>query len=201
MRDHFLNILKLILAIAVIPITIFVTMSFVKSSNALPLEVRHAFGLGILIYTMAHLFIYELPGIFQLEQRLVSGIFSFSSPLAAVLSISFPFFSVLILIVFYVLDLLGKIGQYGNYFMFFAGWMWALHILFMAKQLREQEKGGMAKASYVLFAQLIFIFNCLLMAVIFVVIFHQFSFSLFFQEAFHSSKHFYRTIFHQLFIP
>ena len=112
MRGHFFNILKLILAIIIIPITIFITINFSKSLSALPLAARQAFVLGILTYAIVHLFIHELQGIFQFEQRLVSGIFGFSEPLAAFSSISLPFFSILILIVFYVLNVLGKGGSY-----------------------------------------------------------------------------------------
>ena len=201
MRDHFLNILKLILAVIIIPITIFVTINFSKSLSALPLPARQAFILGILMYAIVHLFIHEPQGIFQFQQRLVSGLFGFCEPLAAFSSISLPFISILILIVFYILNVLGKGGACGSYLMFFAGWTWGLHIVFMVKQLREQEQGGMAKAGYVLFSQLIFVFNCLLMAAIFVLLFNKFPFYLFLQETFHSSRDFYAAVFRQLFVP
>ena len=200
MREHFLTVLKFILAILLIPITIFITIHFSKSLSALPLEARQAFVLGILIYTIIHLFIHEPLGIFQFGQKIVSGIFGFSAPLAAFSSVNLPFFSLFILMVFYVLTLLKKIGPYGSYLMFFAGCAWAFHIIFMAKQLREQTE-GVARATYILSAQLIFIFNCSLMAAIFVLLFHKFPFVLFFQDTFYSARDFYVSVFRQLFVP
>lgn len=200
MREHFLNILKLIFAFLLIPLTAVITISFSKSLNGLAHVNTHSFWLGVLIYVVVHAFIFEPQGIYEFGQKIGNSLFKFYPPLANVGTRILPVYTLLSLILFCFVQLFYKKTGYETSFMFLAGFTLALHIILTAKELREENKSAVSP-NYLLFIQLIYIFIILLTAVIFTFVVPKFSFASFFYSAAGLTKETYLMIFRQLFVP
>lgn len=200
MREHFFNFLKLILAFVLIPLTVIVTMSFIKSLSGLTPAHEHSFWLGVLIYIIVHAFVFEPQRIYHFGQKLGSSIFKFYPPLADMGSRIFPIYPLLSLIVFCFVHVFYKKNGYELYFMFLTGFTLTLHIALTAKELREENRNAL-NPNYLLFIQLIYIFILLLMSMLFTFIVPKFSFASFFYSAVELIKDAYTTIFRQLFVP
>ncbi len=200
MRDHFLNLFKLVFALLLLPFTAIVTISFIKSLSGLTHTEGHLFWLGVLIYTIVHIFIYEPQGIYRFGQKLTASLLGFYPPLASVGSRILPIYTLLGLIIFYFLYLFHKKIGYEIYFMFLTGFTLTLHIVLTAKELRQEGKRPFSP-NYIFCIQLIYIFIIFLISMMFSFIVPKFYFSSFFYSVIESIKDFYTAIFHQLFIP
>ncbi|HLD70197.1 MAG TPA: hypothetical protein VJA17_05470 [Candidatus Omnitrophota bacterium] len=200
MRDHFLNLLKLISALVLIPLTAVLTIGFTKSLSELTHSHGHFFWLGVLIYVIVHVFVYEPRGVYQFGQKLSSSILGFYPPLGDMGARALPIYTILSLMAFCFVHLFFKKSGYEIYFIFLTGFTLALHLVLTAQELREENKSPL-RPNYFLFIQLIYIFVVLLTSILFTFIVPQYSFATFFYSVLGSIKDIYATIFHQLFIP
>ncbi len=200
MLDHFLNLLKLIFAFVLIPLTAVLTIGFTKSLSELTHAHGHFFWLGVLIYVIVHIFVYEPRGIYQFGQKLSSLILGFYPPLVDIGARILPIYTLLSLMAFCFIHLFYKKSGYEIYFMFLTGFTLTLHIVLTTQELREENKSA-ASPNYFLFIQLIYIFLVLLTAILFTFIVPKYSFATFFYSVLESIKDIYAAIFHQLFIP
>ncbi len=88
---------------------------------------------------------------------------------------------ILIVIAFYITVHFFKVKTFSHYFMFFAGFFSAMHILLTSQQLQEEEKMPI-KPSYLLSMSIIFIFNIFIMVVSLDIITKSFTFPAFFND-------------------
>lgn len=113
-----------------------------------------------------------------------------AAPLDDFISKTVSFYLIIIVISFYITVNFFGIKTYNHYFMFFAGFFSAMHILLVSQQLQEEEKTPV-KPSYLLTMSIIFIFNIFMIVLSLDIITKDFTLPHFFREVLSSANQIY----------
>ncbi len=167
-------------------------------TTQLPSDLRQCFILGILVYLLVHVFIYEPQPIYQYGQNMVTAIFQFFSPLVKVAPLVLPIFSIFFIIALYVGTLVFKSAQLGQGLIFLVGFTLTMHMVMTAKILRNKDSNTI-KPNYFFSMSLIYSFNIFILALLFDLALKDFSFYHFFTSATQATGAIYGAVFHQLF--
>ena len=198
MREAILSALKFVLFILMIPVLVGVSLSVYEQIQTLPGALVGLLTCGVGTYAMIHLFIFQPRALFDFGQKLVGDIFQFFAPLAQVAQSILPFYTILLMISLYVTSSLLKITSAENYFIFFIGFTFAMHMILTAQVLDEGEEDTL-RAHYFLCMGCIYIINVFLVTTVFSLLFPQFSFHEFFKGVVTTTNHIYTTVYKQLF--
>ncbi|MDO8581069.1 MAG: hypothetical protein Q7S13_06280 [Candidatus Omnitrophota bacterium] len=156
MGETILNILKFLMAIALMPIVIACTLGGYEHLAEYPVHIAPFFKWGLIAFFLTYVFIYQFTGVFAVGQQLMSGLFRFLAPLDQFIAYCIPFYTSLILLVYVILDKMFDATQYSHYFLFFAGFAFAMHVLLVAQDLQQN---GANKATYFFTMSLVYIIN------------------------------------------
>lgn len=200
MLEHFLNFLKFILALIVIPISFFLSESFRHVLIDLPEIELHSFLFGIALYVAIHLLVFEPQGLYLFGQRLLEKSLGFYPPLASIISRALPIYAVILGLGCWGVSLFYRNFEFESVVMFFLGFTLSLHLTFFSKELRESDN-SLAKSNYLLFIQLEYFLIVLILSTIFIFLDSDFSFGQFFLAVFESVKTFYVDVYRKLFVP
>ena len=130
----------------------------------------------------------------------MANIFKFFAPLVVVAPLVLPIFSILLLILLYFAPYVFKGIDLSVYFLFFASFAFAMHMVFTARDLRQQDTETL-KSRYFFSMALVFLASLFMMALMLYLSLSRFSFVNVVQATFSISEKIYRVIFHQLFVP
>ena len=162
MANIILTTVKLIFAVLIFPLVIASTKSFVDHAADFPPEFQDFFVWGILTFLLIFLFFYQFWGVYEFGQRIISGVFKFIAPFDRYAVQIIPFYFILVMLLFYVETAFFKTHNFDHYFLYFAGFTIAMHILLAARDLQEQEKTAI-KPTYLFWMGVIYIVNlCLI---------------------------------------
>lgn len=200
MKNKIADIFKFVFFILLLPLVVTMTVNFMQQLEALPSEYIAYFIRGIAIYLFIHLFIYEPAGVYGYGQKVVGSIFKFFAPLVTVAPFFLPIYSLLLLMLFYFAQLFIKDDRVIYCFMFLVSFTLTMHLVFTAKSLREKDKNA-SKPNYFFALALIYTVNTFILALMFNLIFEDFSFPQFFLSTTRQAGHIYMSVFRQLFMP
>jgi hypothetical protein len=155
---------------------------------------------GIFVYLILHLFIVEPIGFYQYGKGLVADIFKFFQPLFVIAPLVLPIYSILCLVVFYFVSFFAKKIDVSVYFLFFTSFTLMMHMVFTARDLRQQDPEAL-KSTYLFSMTLIYFICLILLAFMLSLSLERFSFIDFLKTASSISEGVYRVIFNQLFVP
>jgi len=176
------------------------TTGFVNELFLLDPMQSNCFLWGIIGYLVFHLFIAEPYGLYQYGKGLIGDIFKFFAPLVVVAPLVLPIYSILLLILFYFSTFLVKDTDLSVYFLFFASFAFAMHMIFTARDLRQQDSETL-KSQYFFSIALIYLVSLLAVALMLHLSFLRFSFVNFIKATLSISDGIYTAIFNQLFVP
>ncbi len=111
-----------------------------------------------------------------------------------------PAYVVIFSIIYFILSLFFDPQLLSPYFIFAIGASLALHLIMTADILKRKQP-DIFKSGYVFSLALIFLFNIIVVGVIFSWLFEDITTATFFKDAFFLSKEIYVKIFNQLFLP
>lgn len=198
MRSKFIEILKLIGFIILIPVIISTTLGFKEQTLSFHAREGHFFLWGIVTYLVMHLAVGEAKGLYDYGQKLTSSIFFFLKSLAHIVPFVVPIYSWLILILFYLGSVFFHIRRYDFLALFLFSFMFTLHLALTAKTLREQDT-TILKAGYYFSLALIYIVNVFLVAALFHFVRSDFSFADFLRTTKDIAGWIYSSMFKRLF--
>ena len=140
---------KFLIAVLLFPIVIASAISFSDHLSAYPATYAEFVMWGIGAFLLLYLFFHQFWGVYEFGQKILTNIFKFIAPLDRLIANMVPFYLILILLAFYVTKGFFKIKNYDPYFIFFAGFAFAMHIILAAQDMQNQEKSPI-KPSYLL---------------------------------------------------
>lgn len=176
------------------------TTAFLGELSRLEAPQHNCFLWGMISYVLFHFFVAEPAGIYQYGKGMVAEIFKFFAPLVIAAPLALPIFSILLLIALYFAPFIVKQADLSAYFLFFASFFLAMHMVLTARDLRAQDPETL-KSQYFFSIALVYIISLLTIAAMLHLGLPKFSFINCITAAFTFSGQIYTAIFKQLFVP
>jgi hypothetical protein len=194
-----LAILKLLLGLTFLAFVYAGSRGFFSKFRLADPGLQACFWLGIVLFLITHLFLYELSIVYQKGQKILAFVFKFFAPLVKVAPYVLPIYSLLIFALYPLLKMWLTAKDAAGIVVFLGGFSWALHIIFSAKSLRSKQ-GDFLKANYIFSFTLIYILDLLMIAFLLSLIVDKFSFVAFFQSSFEAARNLWMTVTKQIFV-
>ena len=176
MRERLLAVLKLALAILLIPFVIGVTASFWQSLRLTDGSVLSAFGWGVVVYLILHILLYQPAQVFDTGKKMAEQALGFFSPLFKVAGYCIPIFTVFVFLLYLVaVRIWPQVRAYFACFVFAAAFTLTLHMVFTANALKGKQAGWL-KENYFFSIFVIYIVNMMIVAGAFTLLHGDFSF-------------------------
>jgi len=199
MKDKTLAVLKLILALLLLPVVIGVTASFWQSLRLTEPQVSSAFGWGVVVYLILHILLYQPAQVFDTGKKITEKAMSFFSPFFKVAGFCVPIFTVLSFVLYF---LAGRIWPwmeaYFPCFVFIGSFTLTMHLVFTANALKGKQAGCL-KENYFFAIFFIYLINMMIVAGLFSFLTMDFSFVDFVKFSAEKAHAIYTASFRQLF--
>jgi hypothetical protein len=198
MKDTVLMIVKVVVALLALPVVVAITFAFQGQITELDPALKHSLWMGVVTYMILKYFVYGFEHVYRFGQNIVSYCFQFLKPLVNVAPYLLPIYTILVLVVFAVLNAFDKVGEFKSMFYSAIAFTFAMHVILTAQDLYEKDASP-GKPTYFFGMSLVYIFDVFLIALIMHCTLPGFSFINFFQSLAVTSLHIYKAIFLQLF--
>ena len=200
MVNKLISILKLLIAILLLPVVVGTSFALAKEMNLSERFLVSSFLWGVFSFLLLYHLIWESEIVYKKGQRIVEVIFKFFSPLVKVASFCLPIYALLILITYWLLSaLIPGLKNLVNYFIFFVSFSLTMHIVFTAESLKSRQSDFL-KANYFFAMELIYLLNICLIAGLFNLALEGFSFLDFFRASCQNTQNIFLPVFNQLFV-
>lgn len=190
-------VLKSILFLILMPAAIALTQGFITQMSAVPEILSSYFIWGIFSFLIIHLFFVRMSNIYKYGKSLVAQLFQFSPPISQWAQHLVSIYTIVILVVLYLMELILRNGEYGRYFVFFAGFSLTLHFVFASQELREQDT-NVVKPNYFFSMLLMFSVNIIILGGLFDLCLDSYSFQEFAGESIEQGRILYIQLGDQL---
>lgn len=199
MKEKLLAVLKLFLALLLLPLVIGVTASFWQALGLAESRVVSAFGWGVVVYLILHILLYEPAQVFDSGKKITEKAMGFFSPLFKMAGFCLPVFTILSFLLYFLLvKIWPGLEEYFQCFVFAASFSLTMHLVMTANSLKGKQAGWL-KEDYFFAIFFIYIINMLIVAGFFSLLTYDFSFVDFVKHAGQKSGAIYTASFRQLF--
>jgi len=192
-------VIKFILGVCLLPFVYSSTVAFLNEFSLIEKPLQNCFWSGIITLLVIYLFVWEPAIIYAKGHKLLELIFNFFKPLVRVAPYLLPVYTIILFVAYALLSLVVKSRWLIEYSIFLSGLTISLHLIFSAKAIRSK-KGDFLKANYIFGFSFIYIVNLILLAFCLNLIFKDFSFVNFFNNAYSMAGSVFKAIFSQLFM-
>ncbi len=193
------GVIKLILGICLLPFVYSSTVALLREFGLVEKVAQDYFWLGVNTFLVIYLFIWEPQVVYLKGQKLLEIIFSFFKPLVKVAPYLLPIYTIVLFVVYGILGPIIKSAEFNKYAIFLIGLSFILHLAFSAKTI-QGKKGDPFKATYIFGFSFVYIVDLVILAFCFNLIFKEFSFVSFFNNASAIGKNIFYAGFKQLFL-
>ncbi|MCX5700525.1 MAG: hypothetical protein NTZ63_03180 [Candidatus Omnitrophica bacterium] len=194
-----LDIIKLILGVCFLPFVYSSSVAFLTQISRIDGSLQNYFWVGSFTLLIIYLFIWEPAVIYDKGHKLLEVVFNFFEPLVKVAPYLLPIYSIVLFILYLILALFIKEAWLLEWTMFLFGASLSLHLIFSSKSIRSK-KGDLLQSNYIFGFSFVYIITIGLFAFFLSVIFKDFSFVRFSNDAYSLSGDIFKTIFSQLFV-
>ncbi len=159
-----LNTIKVLIGIAFLPAVVAILVVLHKHVSQYPGsgdENNMFFLWGEEAFLIAFFFIHQFEWLYEFGQKMMQRFFQWLSPLDKVFVYVVPGYLTFIMIIFYLLKVWLKTDLYDNYFIFFAGFAFILHLVMTSKELQASEKTIIKPDYFFMMVFTIMITSCL----------------------------------------
>lgn len=168
------GILKLFLFSICLPAIIAAVSAFQKEV-AIFKDAPDVFFMGIIVYTIFHLFVFKPKGFFDFWQNIFAEICSFAGSGARVIALAVPIVMTLILLIYYISTVIFRQPWAADWLVFLTGIALAFHVIMSGQELYEEDDTSL-KGHYFFALGLMVIANIVLAAGLMDLIFKNFAF-------------------------
>lgn len=179
MLKHIQSFLKLILSIILLPVSVAVSLALYEHLKTYPAVLAVNFIYGAIFFVLIFLFFYQFWGFFELGYKVLTNLFQFAAPMDKWLAYATPIYTVLVLLIFYIVRVLGRVESLDHQFSFMAGFTLVMHFLVLAQELQSLEKSRL-KPDYLVSMNLIYVVDIFLVILLLDLVFQKWTFPLFF---------------------
>jgi hypothetical protein len=199
MKEGLLAIVKFFSFLLVLPLIIAIALAFQSQVFGLPVHKEQWFVWGIVAFMLMYLFLYNFKEVHIFGQTIVANLLKFFEPLGQVGTLIVPIYTVLIICLYLILNVLGLSVPYERYLILAVGFSVVMHVVLTAHQLYEADSGPI-KAQYLFAFGLAFIANIFIIALLLGLVIQEFSFIGFFKALSHHASSYYQAIYKILFV-
>lgn len=199
MSAKLFGLIKLILAILLLPFVYSVTVAFLKEFALVDQLSRDTFWLGVAVFLIVYLFVWEPVIIYNKGHQLLEFVFSFFKPLVKVAPYLLPIYTIVLAIALGIAMQINKSPDLMAWAIFLFGFTIALHLVFSAKTLRGKQ-GDFLRSNYIFGFSFVYILNVSLVAFIFNCVFAKYSFVTFAEQSYRIASGIFSAVFKQLFL-
>ena len=202
MVERLLVVLKFIFAVLLLPLVIGTVVALQGEIGKLDASLQQAINVGTLAYVLMKFFVYDFDAVYKFGQGIVGGCFQFLKPVMNFAPYVFPIYTILGIIAYAVVNIMGKMGEHGELgpiFFTVIAFTFAMHIILTAQDLYTKDSMA-GKPDYFFAMALIFIVDVFLMALLISLAGKGFSFVNFFKSLSGTSCDIYVGVFKQLFV-
>jgi len=175
MGEFIVTMFKFIFAVLLLPIVIATFIAFQEHLTMYPASYSEFFRWGVFGFLITFLFLYQFWGVYEFGQRNMQGLFSLIEPANRFVSRIIPFYLTIIMLLFFGTKLLFGSTHVNPYYMFFAGFAFAMHILLTAQEMQDEEKTPI-KPTYLFWMSISFISIIMVTVLLFDLVFDKWSF-------------------------
>jgi hypothetical protein len=202
MVQQMLLFLKFILGVLLLPLVIGTVVALQSEIAKLDPLLQQAINVGTVSYVLMKFFVYDFDAVYKFGQGIVGGCFQFLKPVMNFAPYVFPIYTILGIIAYAIVNIMGKMGEHGELgpvFFTVIAFTFAMHIVLTAQDLYTKDSLA-GKPDYFFAMALIFIVDVFLMALLISLAGKGFSFVNFFKSLSGASCDIYVGIFRQLFV-
>ncbi|MFH1656136.1 MAG: hypothetical protein ABH954_05985 [Candidatus Omnitrophota bacterium] len=199
MTRSIISVLKLILAILLLPVVIFASINFFAQLNLVGETIYDFFLWGIFSFLILYHFIYAPEYFYRKGQDGVLAVFKFFSPLVKIASFCLPIYTILFLIILGLDRLVFENINITRELCFLISFSLTFHMIFTASAFKTNTADTL-RATYFFSMQMIYLVNLFIIAFCFHYFFENFSFIDFFNNAIRQTVEIYKLVFVQFFI-
>lgn len=193
MGDMILGGGKFLFGVLLLPIVIAATTSFYEHIYDYSGISTEFFIYGLWGFLITFLFIYQFIGLYDSGQKMVGQVFSFTAPFDRFLMNLIPVFTILTLTAFFLVKKLSDSSGLDHYFMFFAGFTYAMHLILTAQSMQGNETSPI-KPHYLLFMNIILILSIYLVVFSLDLVYGEWTISKFSGNVYDQAKDIYLMI-------
>ena len=165
MYEGIVVFVKVVLTALLSPVVYHTVMDFREHVGAYPSPVSDFFLWGVFGFVLVFLFVHPFRPMYQAGQNVLMFFFRVIRPLDRPIARVIPFYTAVVLGGYYAADKFFNIGGYEHYFIFFAGFCFAMHMVLLAQELQEEE-ASFLKPVYFFRMGLYLIFNVCVMVLL-----------------------------------
>ena len=197
MGEGILNVLKIIGVLLLLPFVFVFATAFPGHLEVYPYKAKVFFLWGGAVSVGVFLFVTSLRVFHDFGQKLMRGLFAFATPLEDFLSLCFPFYPIIILFIFFLVQTFFHTNTYNDYFLFSVGFTYVLHLMLVARDLQERESGPLRLTYFFKFA-VIFLISALVVLLLCDLAFGKWTFFQFWKKAVPQVSQIYQKLFRLL---
>jgi hypothetical protein len=193
MNDALLSIVKIVLAVLIFPVVWACGVVFQEHVMAFPHAYGEFFFWGMFGFLLLFLFFYQFWGVYEFGQKIMTNIFQITFPIGRIFVSSIPLYLTAILLAYYVIKNILGIQITDLYFMFFAGFVFAMHVLLTAQEMQQQEK-AFIKPGYLFYMGIVAVLMACITVLLFNLVFKEFTFPAFFDAVYDKATDIYTRV-------
>ncbi len=187
MNNFFFTIIKLVLAVLLLPVVFACGVSFQHQLKFYPSTYAEFFFWGILFFLLIFIFVYQFWGVYEFGQKAMQGMLKFIEPFNDTVACMIPFYPTLTMLLFYVVLHVFRAQNSELYFMFFTGFALAMHVFLTAQDLQDKERTAI-KSAYLFKMSLIVISNICIMVLLLNLVAQKWTFLTFLEHVVENAK-------------
>jgi len=166
MGEFLISILKMVFGVLFLPLVVAGVMAVQMHLDFYPDLYQQFFMYGLVAFLLIFIFLYQFWAFYEFGQNIILQLLKFFAPFDRLASRFVPFYFTLICLLHYITITFFKAHAYDQYFLFFAGLFFGMHILLTAQVFQDEEK-ALVKPNYFFWMPIVFVGNVFLLIVLF----------------------------------
>ncbi|MCA9400440.1 MAG: hypothetical protein KC713_02345 [Candidatus Omnitrophica bacterium] len=190
MGEFILTVIKVLLTILLLPFVVTATVHFESQLTTYPSIYHTFFNWGLFAFVISYLFIYPFYGVYDFGQKAMQGMLKFTSPMHRFMAYLLPFYFLFAIGAYNIVIKFLKVRSMDPYFVFFSGFVVAMHLVNTAQELQESEK-SFFKPSYIFSMSFVYLGVILLAVLLFDFTLNKFTILTFLENVLDGAKDMY----------
>jgi len=181
-----------------LPLLLACALAFQNEILRLPPQKEQWILWGTLAYVLCHFFLYTFKDVYNYGHQMTSQLCQFFQPLGNIAGFIFPIYTVLVICLGLIINLMGFMPQYESWVVFMLAFTMTMHIVLSANQLYEADSHPI-KGQYFSTFTFAFIFQVILVSLLLWTVIPEFSFVKFINAMAHLASGYYKWIYKVIF--
>lgn len=194
MGQGILIIIKIVFIIILLPFVYAFSLKLPGHLSYYPYHPKELFMLGGATFLFFYLFIYKFFEVYEPGQRVMQSFFGFARPFDKLIAHFIPFYTLITLLLMYVINNLLDVGEYNSAFLYVTGFSFIMHVILTAQDLQGQDNAFL-RPTYLVTMSFVIIFNIVILVLLFNLVYEKFLFIKFINSSLPVVENVYQKVF------